>query len=188
MEGNITYSSAKETGRVFLQLLILVGFVFGISYYINHRPPKNEAQEVVRTDKLPLSVKAANTYPSMTFGSQKQWEKYLASKDKSIDGSLIEGYGSIGSYEVEFHCILAPNGQMVGRYNNKNGVSLDVNGYIDPATDKLYINLGHGNYLSKLTLIPDDSNGLDDQYIYSGVWGRKNVKSTITFSLVNKNE
>ena len=181
MSEELKFNSRSTVIKVALQLFLLVAVVFGWSCWLNNHNDA-ETTSLDGSTRLPIGIYAANCYPEMTFKSDKKWKKYTQSTDQTISGRLIEGYGNISNDKVSVDCILSENGQLIGRYRNENGITLDVNGYIDSKTDTLYIRLGHDGEQSNLILAPDDNIPTDSIYNYSGTWGKKHKASAMAFS------
>lgn len=166
--------------KVALQLTVLVLVVFGAGYCINAYKGAPSEAAVISEYKLPIGGTPANTFPEKRFGSDRKFEKYLSGPEFKADDRLIDGQGKINKSNVEIHCVLKSNGQLIGRYRHENGTTLDVNGYIDSDTDELRIRLGHGRELSKWTLSPLKEKSSDNGFEYSGTWGKRNLESTMT--------
>lgn len=131
------------------------------------------------SNALPISGHAANKYPNYNIGSDYSYElDELASRDNV---RVIRGEGYISDHNVAVNGVLLPNGSIVGRYHNENGISLDVNGYVDSYTGDVKIRLGHGSETSYWTLHSEFRRG--SAYQYSGEWGKKNKPTSMTFVL-----
>lgn len=128
---------------------------------------------------LPISGHAANKYPNYKIGSDYSYElDELADRSTS---RILRGEGYISDHSVAIKAVLLPNGTIVGRYHNENGINLDANGYVDSYTGEVKIKLGHGSETSYWTLHPSLRTGA--VYQYSGVWGKKNKPTEMTFEL-----
>lgn len=176
---------AEVVGKALLQLLLLTGIIFAFGFVLN----KTGNIDYVGNNNsnnmevgLPIgNISESTTFPQERFLSDKKWEKYVSSSSQSISGRLIEGTGSLGDTEIEMHCILSHEGQLIGRYRNQNGTTLDVNGYIDPTDRNLHIQLGHDTEKSLMILSPDADKSSDSEYCYIGHWGKNKKPTKLTF-------
>lgn len=132
---------------------------------------------------LPVRNPGLTDYPEYSFKSMSKWN--ARKKDLLADPANIPvtGKGYISKNDVSVDCILTENGELIGRYANENGITLDVNGYMD--SDKvLHIRLGHGSEISYWTLRPNESKATDtDSFAYKGEWGRKGKKTEMVFTI-----
>lgn len=94
----------------------------------------------------------------------------------STRGYRISGSGIIRNNSVTTDFYIEPDGSIHGRYHNANGVSLDVNGYMD-RNGNIRLRLGHDAETSYWTLYHQEG------FRYTGYWGRQDVPSSITFRI-----
>ena len=173
----------------FIKCALIVAIVYllpiGIDKWHSHDSSDKgaESKRSGSTLGLPVMNPSLTDYPEYSFKSMSKWN---ASKKELLANSenvRVTGNGYISKNDVSVDCILTEKGELIGRYANENGITLDVNGYID-SDNVLHIRLGHGSEISYWTLRPNDSKAKDtDSFAYKGEWGRKDKKTEMVFTI-----
>lgn len=161
--------------RAYLQYTLLLCAVIALGHYMrakNSSQDTSTQSEVVLPSQLVVTGTPANTYPAKKLGSEKAWQKYLSS-DEATSLPHYNAEGNISTYDVTMQFTVAPDGTIIGRYHNANGTNLDVNGYVESPSGKLYLRLGHGSELSTCQFSFVESISTSSSYVYQGTWGRK---------------
>lgn len=181
---------AKINLKVTFQELLLVVIVFLIGCYMRGNEMKAEREGALKAYATLTDVMdntAAKEYPQYTFKSHEKWQKYINESLDENKGVMLEGVGKISKGEVRLSCFLQSNGHIFGRYENlSNKITLDVNGYLDPEDGSFHIRLGHKKEQSNMTLFPLKMEPEENRYVYKGTWGKKELPTEITFSLMNR--
>jgi hypothetical protein len=158
-------------------VLVIVAVWFAANLYANHIGGSNEelAEQSFSHIGLPHSKSHLSNYPENIFKSDKNWKEEQDKLLKNDGNVAISAIGHLNYQTVTMDCIITNDGALIGRYNNPNGVNLDVNGYFDDDDNTLKIRLGHGKEASTMVLTPKENENQDQQedYIYNGTWGKK---------------
>lgn len=171
-----------------IQYALLILALLGVGYFMRENPSKSELES---STELPLQLtitgKAVNNYPDLKFGSDISWERFYNNSKEYSNCPLFIGEGTIDKHAIDFKFFLTPEGQLIGRYHNHNGIRLDFNGYIEKETGNLKVHLGHENERSQWDMSPSIEESSTTKFVYNGKWGKKGKPTKVTIKLINKN-
>lgn len=172
-------STGKITGRAIFQYLLIVAIVFCLGLWAQEESEECNEKRSYNTQGLPITEYPAGEYPEIFLGSEEAWENHIANISEPL---LYVGEGKINNQPVTVKFVLQPNGTIVGRYHNTNGVDLDLNGFVETSSGNLNIHLGHASdrTLSNWKLTYESTDDALQVYEFSGVWGKKELPSQLT--------
>lgn len=180
-------SKQSILSRAFIQFSLLVVVVLWIGYCMRIDESESDTKAVIEHPaQLAITGNAVNEYPDMKFGSDTRWEEYHTDSKKYSECPRFVGQGTIDKSDIDLIFFLTPEGQLMGRYHNHNGIGLDLNGYIEEATGDLKIHLGHDSERSQWVMSPIEEESTDTEFVYEGKWGKKGKPSKVTFILYNE--
>lgn len=179
--------SASIILRASIQYVLLILALLWLGYFMQEDSSKPDLKSSTELPlRLTITGNAANDYPDLKFGSDISWERYYKNSKEYSSCPLFIGEGTINKYTIDFKFFLTPEGQLIGRYHNHNGIRLDFNGYIEKETGNLKVHLGHDHERSQWDMSPSIAESTETEFVYDGKWGKKGKPSKVTIRLYEK--